>query len=85
MKKRTILLGVAVLAIGFMVLPYAMSAYVPGSHDWAYDGTWSGGDATDVDCDRCHAGCTCQVPYSIQDAGILIYIGIQQEHELGEP
>jgi hypothetical protein len=54
MKRRTILLGVAVLAIGFMVLPYAMSAYVPGSHDWAYDGTWD--SSNDVDCDRCHAG-----------------------------
>jgi hypothetical protein len=54
MKKRTILLGIAVLAIGFMVLPYALSGYVPGSHDWKYDGTWGGGN--DVDCDRCHAG-----------------------------
>jgi hypothetical protein len=54
MKKRTVLLGVAVLAIGFMVLPYAMSGYVPGSHDWEYDGTWD--STNDVDCARCHAG-----------------------------
>jgi hypothetical protein len=48
------LLGVAILAIGFMVLPFAMSAYVPGSHDWAYDGTWD--STNDVDCGRCHTG-----------------------------
>lgn len=54
MKRRTMLLGVAILTLGFMVLPFAMSAYVPGSHDWKYDGTWD--SSNDVDCDRCHAG-----------------------------
>jgi hypothetical protein len=54
MKRRTIFVGLAIIAVGFMVMPYALSAYVPGSHDWDYDGTWGGGN--DVDCDRCHAG-----------------------------
>ena len=45
MRKRTILLGVAVLAIGLFLLPLATSKFV-GQHNWD--------DKDDISCIECH-------------------------------
>ena len=59
MKQKFILLGVAIVAIGLMIMPYSVQEYVSGTHDWAYDGidaadnnnsTW-----TAAQCNKCHS------------------------------
>jgi len=60
MKGKLVLLGVAVLALGLMVMPFTMSAYVGRTHDWSQDGIDNGGalNWTQTECDKCHGSMT---------------------------
>ena len=60
MKAKFVLLGVAILAVGLMVMPYTVNSawYTGGSHYWSRDGTVDANNWNQTHCNKCHGSTT---------------------------